>query len=111
MVEQKPSRSKVKITVVRRFNPSEVFNKSPAETTRPFPICDQFTDGQEFIVGEDGRMPSPDFCNAAWEALWEPVRTLAFGGNYPWFKEKGVSINCCTDGVRPVVFKLQRIEE
>ena len=34
-----------------------------------------------------------------------------YGGYYPWMKEKGVVISCCTDGLRPVVFKLERIEE
>ncbi len=106
-------RHKVKITVLKRFDPSEVFKNSPLERQPSFPlkICDRFTDGQEFIVGEDGRIPSKDFCNAAWHSLWGSVRTLAFDGNYPWFKQKGVGITCCTDGLRPVVFKLERIEE
>jgi len=26
-------------------------------------------------------------------------------------KEKGVVISCCTDGLRPVIFKLERIED
>jgi len=34
---------------------------------------------------------------------------LAFGGDFPWFKEKGIAISCCSDGLRPVVFKLERI--
>ncbi|RLB26553.1 MAG: TIGR04076 family protein, partial [Deltaproteobacteria bacterium] len=30
---------------------------------------------------------------------------------YPWLKQKGVAIACCTDGLRPVIFKLERIED
>lgn len=111
MTGQSPSRKKVRITVVKRLAPSAIFEKVPAETVKPFSVCGRFTDNQEFIVAEDGSIPSPDFCLAAWQALWEPIRTLAFGGDYPWFKEKGVSVNCCTDGLRPVVFKLERIEK
>jgi uncharacterized repeat protein (TIGR04076 family) len=33
------------------------------------------------------------------------------GGNFdPWVKEKGTAIACCTDGYRPVVFKIEAIE-
>jgi uncharacterized repeat protein (TIGR04076 family) len=33
-----------------------------------------------------------------------------FGGNYPWQEEPGISVTCCTDGLRPVIFKVERIE-
>jgi uncharacterized repeat protein (TIGR04076 family) len=35
------------------------------------------------------------------------------GGEYttPWVEQKGAAIACCTDGYRPVVFKIERIEE
>jgi uncharacterized repeat protein (TIGR04076 family) len=29
----------------------------------------------------------------------------------PWVEQKGAAIACCTDGYRPVVFKIERIEE
>ena len=35
---------------------------------------------------------------------------MMFGGNMPWLKEKGTTITCCTDGLRPVIFKLERME-
>lgn len=101
-------RSKVKITILRRFHPSEVFSKSPATPSHPLEACELFVDGQEFLVEEDGKMPQ-GFCTSAWHAIFPTIRTLSFGGNLPWFKEKGVSINCCTDGLRPVVFKLERM--
>jgi len=102
-------RHKVKITVLKRFNPLEVFEKSPVTNVNPdFGACDLFTDGQEFVVGGDLKMPE-GFCGSAWHTIWNYLRTLAFGGNFPWFKEKGVGIACCADGLRPVVFKLERI--
>ena len=100
-------RSKVKITVLKRFSPSEVFEKSPVTPATPLAACELFADGQEFLVGEDGKMPE-GFCTAAWHTIFSNVRTLAFGGNFPWFKESGVSVSCCYDGLRPVVFKLER---
>ena len=101
-------RSEVKITVLRRFKPSEVFERSPVTPSSSLGACELFTDGQEFIVGANGEMPK-SFCSSAWHTIFGNVRTLAFGGNLPWFKENGVSVSCCSDGLRPVIFKLERI--
>jgi uncharacterized repeat protein (TIGR04076 family) len=99
--------NKVRITVLRRFKPREVFKKSPVTPVSPMGECDIFKDGQEFILDS---MKMPDgFCNSAWVSIYANVRLLMFGGNLPWFKEKGVAINCCLDGLRPVIFKIERI--
>lgn len=98
---------KVRITVTKRFHPSEVFKKSPVTPVGPLGACELYQDGQEFVV-ENLRMPE-GFCNSAWVSIYGNVRLLSFGGELPWFKEKGVAVNCCTDGLRPVVFKLERI--
>jgi uncharacterized repeat protein (TIGR04076 family) len=104
-------RHKVRITVLRRFDPAEVFKVSPVTLVPPFtPLgsCERYRDDQEFVIGEDMKMPE-GFCTSAWVSLYPTVRMLGFGGNPPWWKEKGVSITCCNDGLRPVVFKLERI--
>ena len=102
-------RQKVKIKVLKRFSPSEVFEKSPAPHVNPnLGACELFTDGQEFVVDQDLKMPD-GFCGSAWQTIWNYLRVLVFGGNFPWFKEKGVCIVCCADGLRPVIFKLERI--
>lgn len=64
-------------------------------------------DGQEFIV-ENMSIPK-NFCNTAWLSIYSIVRLLSFGFDLPWFKEKGVAVNSCTDGFRPVVFNLERV--
>jgi uncharacterized repeat protein (TIGR04076 family) len=34
------------------------------------------------------------------------------GGNFgTWMKNENEFITCCTDGVKPVVFKIERLEE
>lgn len=101
-------RHKVKITVLKRFDPVEVFETTPVTTVKAIDTCDVYCDGQEFIVGENLRIPE-GFCLSAWHTIYCNIRTLAFGGNLPWYREKGVAINCCTDGLRPVVFKLERV--
>jgi len=97
---------KVKITVLRRFHPSEVFEESPA-TPHSLEACGIFKDSQEFIA-ENLEMPE-GFCTSAWASMYCNIRLLSFGGDLPWIKEKGVAINCCIDGLRPVIFKLERI--
>ncbi|MGD8506715.1 MAG: TIGR04076 family protein [Candidatus Bathyarchaeota archaeon] len=99
---------KVKITVLKRFHPSEVFvNSLVTPVHKHFEACGLYRDCQEFIV-EDLRMPE-DFCNSAWVSMYGNIQLLSFGGDLPWFKEKGIAVNCCIDGLRPVIFKLERI--
>jgi uncharacterized repeat protein (TIGR04076 family) len=98
----------VKVTVLKRFHPSDVFEKSPATPAEPLGACGAFTDGQEF-TSKGGVMPEGFPCTTAWLALYPSVRVLSFGGDMPWFKEKGISIICCPDGLRPVIFKIQRM--
>jgi uncharacterized repeat protein (TIGR04076 family) len=100
--------SRLKITVLKRFKPTEVFNKSPINAGE-MSECGVYRDGQEFIVDENGRIPE-GFCGWAWDDITKVVQTLRFNGNFSWFKEPGVSVNCCTDGLRPVVFKIERIQ-
>ena len=100
-------RSKVKITVLKKLNTKQIFADSPP-MGQSVEACDLFEVGQEFIVGEDGRMPE-GFCHWAWNDIYKVVTTLMYGRNFPWMKEKGTSISCCTDGLRPVIFKLEHI--
>jgi len=51
----------------------------------------------------------PSFCSWAWADIQRDVAHLAIGGDFPWIKQRGIMITCCTDGLRPVVFKLERI--
>ncbi len=98
----------LKITVLKRFAPEEVFTKKPIgydTLTR----CDRFTDGQEFKVNQSLRMPE-GFCSWAWDDLYKVVLTLSAGGEFPWYTEKGAAVGCCSDGLRPVVFRLERTE-
>lgn len=94
----------VKITVLRR-SVNEDFLREYAKSI--WEACDMFTDGQEFIC--DGIKIPEGFCGWAWADLHQFVLTLARGGNFVGVKP-GVFISNCTDGFRPVSFKLERIE-
>ena len=100
--------TKVKISVLRVFDPKEVFQTSPFKRSSPMPPCERHHEGQEFTVNLDMNMPE-GFCHWAWSTIKSPVRMLMFGGDYPWSEEKGKAVVCCADGLRPVVYMLERI--
>ena len=104
------NKKKVKITVLKIFNPKEVFKDPPAHHVDPWGPCPMYVEGQEIIVNESGYMPE-GFCASAWQTIWSNVRTLSSGGDFPYYKDKkGTVISCCSDGLRPVVFQLECIE-
>ena len=101
--------AKVKITVVKKLNNKDMFGDNPpVEFTIP-PECDRLEVGQEFI-SDEGSCP-PGLCPWAFADIQREISYLRFGANYPWIKQKGTMLSACTDGVRPVIFKLERIEE
>ncbi len=100
--------NKVKITVVKKIDNREIFGDEPPLEFTAAPQCDQLEVGQEFMA--DIGCP-PGFCGWAYADIQRDIVHLLFGGNFPWMKEKGTILSCCTDGVRPVIFKLERVEE
>ena len=100
--------SKLKITVLKRQDPKDIFDEYPVAERDWFVPCEVYEDGQEFIL--DGLKMPEGFCGSAWQTIYPNVRTLYFGGNLPYFEEEGVSITCCADGMRPVIFKIERME-
>lgn len=96
------SYSKVKITVLKR-----TFNKDAVDkcASGPWEPCSFLKDGQEFTV--DGLFMPQGFCSWAWADIEKYVQVLVHGGNFSGSKE-GTTVACCTDGYRPVIFKLEK---
>lgn len=100
---------KTRITVLRR----EFYDDLAREYAHPkLGRCDLFEDGQVFIT----EFQKPDnFCDEAWKAIQHYVFALSCGATEifdgGWVRHPNVSINCCNDGVRPVIFKIEAIEE
>ena len=66
--------------------------------------------GQTFVTsGIFGNEMPEGFCAQAWQSLVMPVNVLIGGGKVLGFDEKHIA--CCADGLRPVVFLLERVEE
>jgi uncharacterized repeat protein (TIGR04076 family) len=102
------TRARLKITVLRKMNAQEVYGKPLPEVTDSFPAyCNRLEVGQEFIADESGEMPA-GFCHWAWHDIYPVIMHLQFGGDFWWITKPGLLYACCTDGVRPVFFKIER---
>ena len=93
----------VKITVLRRLFHKDLVEEYADSTWAP---CERLQEGQEFVT-QGVNMPA-GFCSWAWADIQKYVMTLARGGNFVGVRP-GVFLTCCTDGFRPVLFKLERI--
>jgi len=56
--------------------------------------------------------PKIPFCSEAWDAIARYIYTGLQGGSIMkgWMKEENTMITCCSDGTRPVIFKVERID-
>ena len=97
----------VKITVVKRDLYKDLVEEYAAD--KSLTACGLFEDGQVFIL--DGANKPDGFCSWAWADIHRDVIGILFGATYNWIKQKGTVITCCTDGLRPVTFKIECIGE
>lgn len=111
---------RTKITVVRKLKLDDVAREygqiRPGTETGDFiPDCPFFEEGQEFIVetgGSDVCKPE-GFCDWAWADVWKDVLMMASKAGVTPDGEKHLldpQFTCCTDGLRPVIFKVQPME-
>ena len=109
----KRMKHKCKITILKR----ECYRDLQAEylaDPKSGP-CPYFHEGQEIIVDSDNffRMLNGTFCAEAWDCISRYVYAALQGGSIMqgWTNNEKVMITCCNDGTRPVIFKLDRIDE
>jgi len=104
---------KCKITVIRRELYEDLRNEFCADPNTG--KCGAFEDGQEWIVDVYGfmNMLNGQFCSFAWDSISKYVYAALNGGSLlrGWMKDEKEMIACCNDGIRPVIFKLERIDE
>ncbi|MDF1537576.1 MAG: TIGR04076 family protein [Candidatus Thorarchaeota archaeon] len=103
--------SKMKIAVVRKFSPEEVFGHELLQSSdgTPIPTCSFFEKGQEFITENSFTRPE-GFCGWAWRDLTVRLTKFDLIDDMDW-PEKDMTYVACGDGVRPVVFRLERLAE
>lgn len=64
--------------------------------------CPVFQEGQTFLLESPYLCPE-GFCAWAWADIRAFIQTVYFGAGRP-------QVSCCTDGVRPVFFRIQRAQ-
>lgn len=99
--------SNCKITVVKRTINQDLIDEYIHDSRKNIGLCSAFEDGQEFVI-EDFPSKPDGFCDWAWATIHKDVVAVMFGGTYPWLKQPGTAITCCTDGLRPVIFRVER---
>lgn len=87
-----------KITVIKRDFNGDLYSQYPYGLATP---CGRLKEGQEFI-SECRWDPPEGLCVWAWRDLIPVIQSFHEGRDNP-------AIQCCTDGLRPVTFKLERI--
>ena len=98
---------KCKITVLKKTVNENIAASYAGLDVKP---CDLVDVGQEFIV-EDPFCCPKGLCNWAWADIRYEIYACVLGGKRPWANPPDVSITCCTDGYRPVFFKIEGINE
>ena len=105
--------AKVRITVVKLPVYKDLVDRHINKERYPngFGPCTHWTLGQEFVIETWPNKPTDFPCDWAWSDIQRDVAMVMFGGNPPWMAEKGTALTCCSDGLRPVSFLVERIEE
>ena len=101
-----------KLTVLKTTLQEELAEEYGVPDLGPCPLMQE---GQVFYTG----YAKPEgFCDEAWKAIYQYVFALAHGAEGGWYyndwidpKHRGVAICSCNDGLRPVILKVERVEE
>ena len=102
----------VRITVFKRGYEQDLADRFLANPQTG--KCSIFQDGQTFLVTKENYDNFPyenHCCVAAWDVIKNKVYAALQGGTFywaGWMKDQRQQILCCDDGVRPVVFLLEK---
>lgn len=99
----------VKITVLKKEFYPEFADQFLTDGISVGP-CPLLHEMDTFIYSGDAIMPV-GFCPWAWIDVYKSVSSLSAGASYyPWNNKNGMQIISCTDGIRPVIFKIEAID-
>lgn len=107
---------KVKVTVIDKKVYAELQEQYCADPGAG--ACPCYQVGDEFIferyrdADDFWHMGMHSHCSEAWDAISRYIYTGLQGGAIMrgWMKDDRVMIACCSDGTRPVIFKIERID-
>ena len=94
---KKSKKKSCKITVLKKTIHNDLYQKYRGKEGR---LCTVLEEGQQFIVTSPYKPPE-GFCQWA----WADIRQFILG---VWFGREDAVVACCTDGFRPVIFKIEQ---
>lgn len=98
-----------KITVLKTLYFEDLVEEYRRPDIRKGP-CPFFEVGDEFTVNYLTEKPEDFKCDWAWHDIHKILMTLMLKGNFgTWMKNENNFITCCTDGTKPVIFKVERL--
>ena len=110
MADMQEKLKKVKITVLK-----VTFNEDLAReyAVEGYPPCLIHKEGQ--VMYSNGWQKPKEMCDYAWSVMRDFVLAIAQGAGYilgkgNWLKEKDMAIVSCNNGIKPVIFKLERTD-
>jgi uncharacterized repeat protein (TIGR04076 family) len=98
-----------KITVLKTLHHQDLAEEYRRPDVPKGP-CPFFKVGDEFIVNYLAERPDGFACDWAWHDIHKIIMILMTNGSFgTWMKNENNFITCCTDGIKPVVFKIERL--
>ncbi|MDR0610990.1 MAG: TIGR04076 family protein [Planctomycetaceae bacterium] len=98
-----------KITVLKRYFDEELAKEYGVCGLGK---CPMHAEGQVYYA--DYAKPE-HFCDEAWKAIYQYVFALSHGCEImfygDWIDKPGIAICSCNDGLRPVIFKIERTDK
>jgi len=98
--------TRARVTVIKKAFHQDIIDRYLPHLRGEAEICPMFEEGQTFeIEGPFGTKPD-GFCDWAWSDIRKVVALTMMGAN----PTPGTEFTCCSDGLRPVTFRIQRID-
>jgi len=105
---------KIRITVVKRVAHMDLLDEHLNREDFPgaYGPCEIMQEGMEFVIdGVFARRPENFNCQGAWNDIQRNLASVMYGGNLPWIRQPGTVVASCSDGLRPVSFRIERIDD
>lgn len=97
-----------KITVLKTLLFEDLIDEYCEETISSCPV---FSVGDEIMLDDILETPK-GFCSWAWADIQRDIAMLDYGAiPRPELKKRDSIISCCCEGLRPVIFRIERLPD